>query len=530
MTRTAAQRFCECELLRKRSKLLTSTAVMLCGLFAVFGGLASSRPQAKEEPSHFHPQIPAVWDDKEMEELELPLASHAKVRQMPAAYYNSLQVRTIYKTYPIYHPDSEPAGYFASLLKKDPESVFNPVKLRSKQDWIDAGKQVFESAVDPTPVDRPFTDVRNRAWYAETEMPLAKGGVLPFYRYVIRERGKVEVTMDSCATCHTRVLPDGTMVPGAQGNIAFGRLFAYQLNHIPPSPVKPLLMNLYGMPWVKREKEDALMNMGLSDVAAALNAIPHGVNPRQGTSISFPLQVPDLIGVADRKYLDHTGLQRNRSMADLMRYDAINSFINELTTYNDFRPVDALNPPKQKGALPDPKTQQRYSDEQLYALALYVESLAPPPNPNKASELTASGEKVFVREGCENCHTPPLYTNNKLAPVEGYDWRLANADLKADIVTISVGTDPSDALLTRRGTGFYKIPSLKGVWYRGPFEHNGSAQTLEEWFNPARVRRDYKPAQAPAYGKKFGTIAGHPFGLSLSAADKTALIAFLRTL
>ena len=281
--------------------------------------------------------------------------------------------------------------------------------------------------------------------------------------------------------------------------------------------------------------------MGVADVAAVLDriphgvnprqgTIPHGVNPRQGTSISFPLQVPDLIGVADRKYLDHTGLQHNRSIADLMRYDAINTFINELTAYNDFRPVDSINPPKKSGLLPDPKTQLRYSDEQLYALALFIESLTPPPNPNQPSAQTAAGEKVFLRAGCGNCHAPPLYTSNKLTPVDGYDWRSRNPDLLAEILPVSVGTDPSDALLTRRGTGFYKIPSLKGIWYRSPLEHNGSAASLEEWFNPARLRQDYKPAQPPAYGKKNGSIAGHPFGLALSVPDKVALISFLKTL
>ena len=34
-----------------------------------------------------------------------------------------------------------------------------------------------------------------------------------------------------------------------------------------------------------------------------------------------------------------------------------------------------------------------------------------------------------------------------------------------------------------RGTGYYKVPSLKGVWYRGPFEHNASIATLEDWFD-----------------------------------------------
>ena len=35
--------------------------------------------------------------------------------------------------------------------------------------------------------------------------------------------------------------------------------------------------------------------------------------------------------------------------------------------------------------------------------------------------------------------------------------------------------------------GFYKVPSLRGVWYRGPFEHDGSCATLEDWFNFART-------------------------------------------
>jgi CxxC motif-containing protein (DUF1111 family) len=59
-----------------------------------------------------------------------------------------------------------------------------------------------------------------------------------------------------------------------------------------------------------------------------------------------------------------------------------------------------------------PKT--RRSDETLYALALYIQSLKPPPNPNPVNEDAKAGEKIFRREGCPGCHTPPLYTNNKL--------------------------------------------------------------------------------------------------------------------
>jgi hypothetical protein len=83
---------------------------------------------------------------------------------------------------------------------------------------------------------------------------------------------------------------------------------------------------------------------------------------------------------------------------------------------------------------------------------------------------------------------------------------------------------------TRRGTGYYKVPSLKGVWYRSMFEHSGSVATLEDWFDPRRLRDDYVPTGFKGYGVKTRAVRGHEFGLKLSAEDKRALIAFLKTL
>jgi hypothetical protein len=136
---------------------------------------------------------------------------------------------------------------------------------------------------------------------------------------------------------------------------------------------------------------------------------------------------------------------------------------------------------------------------------------------------------VFTRAGCASCHTPPLYTNNKLTPAEGFTIPDLHME-RFDILPVSVGTDPNSALKTRRGTGYYKIPSLRGVWYRGPFEHNGSVATLEDWFDPRRLRDDYVPTGHIGYGLKTRAVKGHRFGLDLPAEDKTALIAFLKTL
>lgn len=74
------------------------------------------------------------------------------------------------------------------------------------------------------------------------------------------------------------------------------------------------------------------------------------------------------------------------------------------------------------------------------------------------------------------------------------------------------------------------MPSLKGVWYRGPFEHSGSVATLEDWFNPRRTRDDFVPTGFPGYGVKTRAVKGHPFGLDRSEEERKALIAFLKTL
>lgn len=207
----------------------------------------------------------------------------------------------------------------------------------------------------------------------------------------------------------------------------------------------------------------------------------------------------------------------------MMRYDAINNFIEEITDYAGFRPATG-------GAkLPDLNELSRASDEELYALALFIYSLKPPANPNRFEDTAANGKKVFEREGCDVCHTPPLYTDNMITPTIGF--KIPEEDrTKYRILNVSVGTDPFLATKTRRGTGYYKVPSLKGVWYRGPFEHNGSVATLEDWFDPRRLQDDYVPTGYKGYGSSTRAVKGHEFGLRLTPHDKQSLIAFLKTL
>jgi hypothetical protein len=85
-----------------------------------------------------------------------------------------------------------------------------------------------------------------------------------------------------------------------------------------------------------------------------------------------------------------------------------------------------------------------------------------PANPNRPDSLSVRGEQVFRVQGCGGCHTPPLYTNIKQIPVEGF---VVPPEYKKiyDILDARIGLDPYLATKTRRGTGYYKVPSLRGV-------------------------------------------------------------------
>jgi len=99
-----------------------------------------------------------------------------------------------------------------------------------------------------------------------------------------------------------------------------------------------------------------------------------------------------------------------------------------------------------------------------------------------------------------------------------------------NIMRMSVATDPGLALKTRKGTGLYKIPSLRGVCYRPRLLHDGSVTSLEEMFDPARLNSDYEPKGWNPPGVTKRSVPGHTFGLSLKPEERSVLLAFLRSL
>ncbi len=111
---------------------------------------------------------------------------------------------------------------------------------------------------------------------------------------------------------------------------------------------------------------------------------------------------------------------------------------------------------------------------------------------------------------CFHCHGGPLFRSQDFAN-NGLDAKPADAGLGA------VTGRPGDR-------GKFAVPSLRNVELTGPYMHDGRFQTLEE------VVEHY------CTGMKRGTtldpnLAKHPDGgVPLSAGDKRALVAFLKTL
>lgn len=479
--------------------------------------------------------IPKTWDMEAIKNFHLPPSdTTVNVVYAPEEYYYSLPEHVIYKTFPVYLREFEKPGYLDSLRKLKPEITFDPSKLKTQEDWIKAGELVFNWPV------ASYRPIGNNVSHLDTNhfinsnAKITADGVYAFTRYFIDDAGKLMLGSLSCASCHTRVLETGEIVAGGQGNIFdnLGFAKAVQSGRVPFQAIQQGTKQLHFTPWAPTSMQHSPKDIG--DFVSYIESLPASTSDREGTGYLYPVVLPSLIGIKDIKYLDRTGLMKHESPGDMMRYAAFNQGMDSFTSYSGFIPGGKNG----NSELPLPKEWshafgyigKRYSEAQLYALTQYIYSLKPPKNPNKNSKaLIKRGSIIFNEQGCISCHTPPLYTNNKLTPVNGFEPPQEHFD-KYDIFNVSVETDSVTALHTRRGTGYYKVPSLRGVWFQGNFFHNGNLTKLEEVFDPKRLESDYVPSgYKPPYLKTMA-VKGHPFGLTLSEEDKAALIAFLKTL
>ncbi len=144
--------------------------------------------------------------------------------------------------------------------------------------------------------------------------------------------------------------------------------------------------------------------------------------------------------------------------------------------------------------------------ELTWALTMFLYSLEPPPRdvPQEDPRLDR-GRRVFD-DHCRGCHGDASGSG-------------------AAVAAVRVGTDPALAQGTSRGTGFYRPAPLVAVADAAPYLHDGSVGTLEDLFDPARLRVGFDRG-----ARASGPVLGHAYGTRLSAHDRDALVAWLRTL
>lgn len=211
---------------------------------------------------------------------------------------------------------------------------------------------------------------------------------------------------------------------------------------------------------------DGELVSGLANQALALGAMFDAPWPRGQLDVSLgtdeaPIAIPDLRVASLQRYLHASGEVRNSRVALAIRIETL-----IITSHGG-----AVRPPR----------------EIALALADYLSSLVPPALPTQPS----AGARHF-EQACARCHEGEQRAGGLVSP---------------DVV----GTDPQAARSADRGTGEYRVPSLRGVGARGALLHDASVSDLSRLLDPGRS-------------------GGHRFGQDLDTTARAQLEAFVRGL
>lgn len=176
------------------------------------------------------------------------------------------------------------------------------------------------------------------------------------------------------------------------------------------------------------------------------------------------------------------------------------------------RLIDEENPPQGIAFLLQFNPVESPNEEDLVdtqAFADFMALLAPPPRGAITAQVT-TGDTVFTRIGCANCHTPTHMTGTSpVAAMSLKSYSPYSDFLLHDMGTLGDGIEQGIA----RGSEMRTAP-LWGLRFQTAYLHDSRARTLDDAILGHRGQ---------------GQAAANAFR-ALNAADKAALLAFLRSL
>ena len=157
----------------------------------------------------------------------------------------------------------------------------------------------------------------------------------------------------------------------------------------------------------------------------------------------------------------------------------------------------------------DPVPEPELDDRGLELNDAFVRLLAPPA-PLKQSGEARRGRDVFERVGCTGCHVPTLQTGEN--PIAALSRKEVAA--YTDLLLHDMGPELADICFALATPSEFRTEPLMGLRLATQFLHDGRAKT---------------PEQAIELHGGEGTKSRDLF-LALPAADRAALVAFLKTL
>lgn len=218
--------------------------------------------------------------------------------------------------------------------------------------------------------------------------------------------------------------------------------------------------------------------------------------------------------------------------------------------------TDSLRESVLSGALGDGASRTSIALDNLARIEQWLVERPAPVYPFAHDRALAEQGRPLYDRHCAACHAAGGARTGTVVPVDevGTDRHRLDMWTAAASATYNRFAEdyPWDFNGFRKTNGYVAVP-LDGVWLRAPFLHNGSVPSLEELLEPQDRRRAlfyrgydvYDPVRvgfvvdddnARRAGIAYDTRrpgngnGGHLYGVQLSAADKRALIEFLKTL